>query len=168
MHLTRYLAAGATAAAWLDRLQPLVLLGARLAVAVPFLRSGIAKAGDFDNTVFLFTEEYRVPLLSPVAAALAGTAAELVLPVLLVLGMATRFGALALAAVNALAVVAYAHVLLEPGFEAALGQHTLWGVLLVFVIAFGPGLVSVDAWWRRRGEAPLPAGVAPGRDRAAM
>lgn len=168
MNLTRYLATATTAAAWLDHLQPLVLLGARLAVAVPFLRSGLAKAGDFDSTVFLFTEEYRVPLLSPAAAALAGTAAELVLPVLLVLGIATRFGALALVAVNALAVYAYAHVLLEPGFEAALGQHTLWGVLLLFVVAFGPGRASIDAWLQSRGTGPLPARVAPGPGRAAM
>jgi putative oxidoreductase len=168
MNLTRYLATATTTAAWLDRLQPLVLLGARLAVAVPFLRSGLAKAGDFDNTVFLFTEEYRVPLLSPAGAAVAGTAAELVLPVLLVLGIATRFGALALAAVNALAVYAYAHVLLEPGFEAAVGQHTLWGVLLLFVVAFGPGRVSLDAWLQHRGTGPLPAGVASGGGRAAL
>lgn len=168
MNLTRYLTAATTTAAWLDHLQPLVLLGARLAVAVPFLRSGLAKAGDFDNTVFLFTEEYRVPLLSPVAAALAGTVAELLLPVLLVLGVATRFGAVALGAVNALAVYAYAHVLLEPGFEAALGQHTLWGVLLLFLVAFGPGRVSVDAWLQHRGTEPLPGGVAPGGRRAAL
>jgi putative oxidoreductase len=168
MRLTRYLAASAAAAALLDRLQPLVLLGARLAVALPFFRSGLAKAGDFSNTVFLFQEEYRVPLLSPTVAAAAGTAAELVLPVLLAVGVATRFGALALAAVNALAVYAYAHVLLEPGFEAALGQHYLWGVLLLCVIAFGPGALSVDAWLRRRGDAPRPGGVASGREPAAL
>lgn len=168
MRLTRYLAASAMAAAVLDRLQPLVLLGARLAVALPFFRSGLAKAGDFGNTVFLFQEEYRVPLLSPTVAAAAGTAAELALPVLLALGIATRFGALALAAVNALAVYAYAHVLLEPGFEAALGQHYLWGVLLLGVTAFGPGALSVDAWLRRRGVAGRPGGVASGHEPAAL
>lgn len=168
MTLNRILAMATTTGALLDHLQPIVLLGARLAVAVPFLRSGLAKARDFDNTVFLFTEEYRVPLLSPVAAAASGTAAELVLPVLLVLGLATRLGGLGLAAVNALAVYAYAHVLLEPGFEAALGQHTLWGALLVVVIAFGPGPLAVDHWLRRRGDVPLAAGVATRGGRATL
>jgi putative oxidoreductase len=168
MFLSRLIAAGTATGNAFDRLQPLVLLGARLAVALPFFRSGLAKAGDFPNTVFLFQEEYRVPLLPPEVAALAGTAAELVLPVLLVLGLGARLGALALAAVNALAVYAYAHVLLEPGFEAALGQHYLWGTLLLGVIAFGPGALSVDAWLRRRGVAPRPVGVAPGREPAAL
>jgi hypothetical protein len=62
----------------------------------------------------------------------------------------------------------YAHVLLGPGFEAALGQHTLWGVLLLFLVAFGPGRVSVDAWLQGRGTEPLPGGVAPGGRRAAL
>jgi uncharacterized membrane protein YphA (DoxX/SURF4 family) len=95
-------------------------------------------------------------------------AEDLLQPVLLALGIATRFGALALGAVNGLAVYAYAHVLREPGFEAALGQHYLWGVLLLGVTAFGPGALSVDALQRRRGDAPRPGGVASGREPAAL
>ena len=79
-------------------------------------------------------------------AAVAGTAGELVFPALLVMGLLTRFAALGLSAVNVLAVISYAHVLLGDGFEAALGQHYLWGTLLLVVLVFGPGRWSLDAW----------------------
>ncbi len=79
-------------------------------------------------------------------AAVAGTAGELVFPALLIMGLLTRFAALGLLAVNVLAVVSYAHVLLGEGFEAALGQHYLWGTLLLVVLVFGPGRWSLDAW----------------------
>ena len=65
---------------------------------------------------------------------------------LLVVGLLTRFAALGLSAVNVLAVISYAHVLLAEGFEAALGQHYLWGTLLLVVLVFGPGRWSLDAW----------------------
>ena len=104
-------------AAGLDTLQPLFALATRLWVAWQFLKSGILKAQDWESTLFLFQEEYRVPLLSPPLAALAGTAGELFFPVLLGLGLFGRFAALGLSAVNVLAVVSYAHVLLASGFE---------------------------------------------------
>jgi putative oxidoreductase len=49
-----------------------------------------------------------------------------------------------------MAVVAYAHVLLAPGFEAALGQHYLWGFMLVILAVYGPGRLSLDAWFGSR------------------
>ncbi len=130
--------------AGLDTLQPLLALGTRLWVGWQFLKSGILKAQDWESTLFLFQEEYRVPLLSPPLAALAGTAGELVFPVLLGLGLLGRFAALGLSAVNVLAVVSYAHVLLASGFEAALGQHILWGFMLLVVAIHGPGPWSAD------------------------
>ncbi len=136
-------------AAGLDALQPLLALATRLWVAWQFLRSGLLKAQDWESTLFLFQEEYRVPLLSPQLAALAGTAGELVFPVLLGLGLFGRFAALGLSAVNVLAVVSYAHVLLASGFEAALGQHVLWGFMLLVVAIHGPGPWSVDGLVRR-------------------
>ena len=65
---------------------------------------------------------------------------------LLAAGLATRWAALGLSAVNVMAVVAYAHVLLGEGFEAALGQHWLWGTVLAVLFVFGPGRWSIDAW----------------------
>jgi putative oxidoreductase len=131
-------------AAGLDTLQPLFALATRLWVSWQFLKSGLLKAQDWESTLFLFQEEYRVPLLSPPLAALAGTAGELVFPVLLGLGLFGRLAALGLSAVNVLAVVSYAHVLLASGFEAALGQHLLWGFMLLVVAIYGPGSLSVD------------------------
>jgi putative oxidoreductase len=49
-----------------------------------------------------------------------------------------------------MAVVAYAHVLFDEGFEAALGQHYLWGMMLLVVLVFGPGRWSLDAWLEHR------------------
>ena len=128
----------------LDTLQPLFALATRLWVAWQFLKSGLLKVQDWESTLFLFQEEYRVPLLSPQFAALAGTAGELVFPILLGLGLFGRLGALGLSAVNVLAVVSYAHVLLASGFEAALGQHILWGFMLLVVAIYGPGSLSAD------------------------
>jgi putative oxidoreductase len=99
--------------------------------------------------VFLFRNEYRVPVLPPELAAVAGTAGELVFPVLLIAGVAGRLSAVGLFAVNVMAVVSYAHVLLTEGFEAAVSQHYLWGFALLVLAVFGPGRISVDhvaAW----------------------
>jgi putative oxidoreductase len=137
------------AAAALAPAQSLFLLVLRVHVAWQFLKSGWLKLQDWESTVFLFEEEYRVPLLSPAVAAALGTAGEVLFPVLLIAGLLTRFAALGLSAVNVLAVVAYAHVLLGEGFEAALGQHYLWGVMLATVLVFGGGRLSLDALRKR-------------------
>ena len=79
------------------------------------------------------------PLLSPYAAAVFGTAAELTLPVLLALGIGTRAAALALFAVNIVAVISYPD-LSDAGFK----DHVLWGALLLVVAVYGPGRLSVD------------------------
>lgn len=128
----------------LDALQPIVALATRLYVSWQFLKSGMVKLGSWENTLFLFREEYHVPLLPPSLAAVVGTAGELVFPVLLILGLAGRIGAVGLFAVNALAVISYAHVLYAEGFEAAIGQHYLWGFMLLVLAVYGPGAFSVD------------------------
>jgi putative oxidoreductase len=150
--------ANAVAAAALAPLQPAFLLLLRLYVSWQFLKSGWLKLQDWETTRFLFEEEYRVPLLSPPVAAVLGTAGEIVFPLLLITGLLGRYAALGLSAVNVLAVVAYAHVLTSEGFEAALGQHYLWGLMLATLIVQGPGRLSVDAMLDRRG-TPSNAGM---------
>ena len=81
------------AMAWLS---PLFLLGLRVYVANAFFKSGLTKIQDFSSTVALFENEYKVPIISPTLAAASGTVAELVLPALLVAGLASRPTALAL------------------------------------------------------------------------
>jgi putative oxidoreductase len=123
----------------LNSLQPVAALLARLYVAQVFFLSGLTKIRDWDTTLALFMDEYKVPLLPPALAAVMGTAGELVLPVLLVLGLGGRFAALGLSFVNVVAVVSLAEIA-----PAALQQHILWGALLVGIVVYGPGRFSVD------------------------
>jgi len=123
----------------IESLQPLAQLAARLYVAKVFFWSGLTKLRDWEITVALFTDEYKVPLLSPELAALLGTFGELAFPVLLVLGLAGRFAALGLFVVNAVAVIS-----LQDIPEPALMQHLFWGSLLIGLLLWGPGRWSVD------------------------
>ena len=66
-----------------------LLLVTRVYVAWQFLKSGWLKIADWETTLFLFEEEYQVPLVSPMLAAVGGTFGELVFPVLLILGLLT-------------------------------------------------------------------------------
>ena len=135
----RVLAAWARLSAALDALQPAAALAARIYLAQVFFLSGLTKIRDWGTTVALFTDEYHVPLLSPAAAAFLGTAGELVLPVLLVLGLGGRFAALGLFVVNAVAVVA-----LQEIAPAALQQHIFWGALLAAIAIYGPGRWALE------------------------
>ena len=128
----------------LASLQPLLALAVRLWVGWQFFKSGLVKVGDWENTLFLFRNEYHTPLLSPEIAAVAGATGELLFPVLLWLGVFGRLSAVGLLAVNVMAVVAYADVLLSSGFEAALAQHYLWGFMLIVLAIYGPGRLSAD------------------------
>ena len=128
----------------LDALQPLAALLARLYVAQVFFLSGLTKLRHWGTTVALFTDEYKVPLLSPPVAAALGTAGELVLPVLLVAGIAGRFSALGLFVVNAVAVISLSEIA-----PAALQQHILWGTLLAALAIYGLGPWSLDRWLKR-------------------
>jgi putative oxidoreductase len=123
----------------LEMLQPLAGLAMRLYVAKVFFVSGMLKFQRWDATLALFENEYHVPLLPPHVAAVLGTAAELSLPVLLALGIGTRFAALALFAVNIVAVISYPDL-----SDAGLKDHILWGALLLVVAIYGPGRLSVD------------------------
>lgn len=121
--------------------QSLFLLFARLFVGLAFFRAGLTKLQDWDTTLFLFQEEYHVPLLPPEFAAYAGTAGELVLPVLLFGGLATRFAAAGLSVVNLVAVLSLTEIA-----PAALMQHQLWGALLLVVVLWGGGRLALDRW----------------------
>lgn len=135
----------------LDALRSVLLLGTRLYVSWQFLLSGWGKLTRWDTTLFLFQEEYHVPVLPPAVAAVAGTFGELFFPLLLVLGLFTRVGAVGLFAVNALALLSYWHVLGGDDFAAARGQHYLWGFMTLVIAVCGAGAVSLDALLERRG-----------------
>ncbi len=130
----------------LNALQSVALLLARLYVAKVFFMSGLTKLRDWDITLALFMDEYKVPLLSPEVAAVLGTAGELALPVLLVFGLGTRFAALGLSVVNVVAVLSLTEIA-----PAALQQHVFWGTLLAAIAIFGPGRLALDHWVQRLG-----------------
>ena len=123
----------------LENLQAPAALLARAYVAEAFFRSGLTKIRDWDTTLALFADEYHVPLLSPGAAAVMGTAGELALPVLLMLGLGGRFAALGLSVVNGVAVISLSEIA-----PAALQQHITWGVLLAGLAIHGVGRWSLD------------------------
>jgi putative oxidoreductase len=126
----------------LEATQPAAQLLARLYLAKVFFLAGLTKVRDWDTTLALFADEYHVPLLSPSLAAWLGTGAELLLPLLLLLGLGGRVAALGLFVLNAVAVISLGDVA-----EAALQQHLFWGSLLLALLLWGPGRWSVDAWW---------------------
>ena len=127
-----------------DPLRSLFLLATRWYVSWQFLKSGWLKVTAWQNTLGLFRDEYHVPLLPPHAAAVAGATGEWFFPTLIVLGLGGRLGPIGLFFVNVIAVISYRRVLLADGFEAALGQHILWGYMLLALIVYGCGPLSVD------------------------
>ncbi len=148
---TLTLAGTTTRRAWrglergLEYLQAPALLAARLYVAWVFFLSGLQSLRDWPATLWLYENCFHVALLPPAAAAVAGTAGEILLPPLLALGLFGRFGALGLFVVNVVALLSYLHALQTP----AIMFHFIWGILLLLVALWGPGAWSLDAWRAR-------------------
>lgn len=135
---------------------PLVPLAFRLWLAQIFFQAGLSKITTWSSTLFLFESEYAVPLLPPAPAALLASAIELVIPPLLALGLFTRLSALTLFGFNLIAMFSYP-ALSDTGREL----HLYWGFMLLALVAYGGGALSLDAWWARRAEAHkahVPAG----------
>ncbi|MCA0406178.1 MAG: DoxX family protein [Proteobacteria bacterium] len=137
----------------------LTLLIARLGIAGVFWRSGQTKVAGFaldplagrfelgwprfsDSAIDLFRDEYRVPLLSPEVAATLATLAEHVFPMLLVLGLATRASALAL-----LGMTLVIQIFVYPD---AWPTHGTWAAVLLVLVRFGAGAISLDHLLARR------------------
>ena len=136
----------------------IALLG-RFSIAAVFWKSGQTKiegfaldivAGRFelglprlaDSTLFLFEHEYGLPLLPTALAAYAAAFAEHLFPALILIGLATRFSALAL-----LVMTLVIQVFVYPG---AYATHGVWAAVLLWLIARGPGGLSLDHWLARR------------------
>ena len=140
------LTTGRVAIALLERFfAPILDLAIRLWVAAAFFQSGLAKIQSWETTLALFENEYSVPLLPPALAAYLGTATELLVPVLLVIGLGGRFAAAVLFVFNIVAVISYGDL-----SEAGLMQHQIWGLLLLVTLLHGPGKLSIDHLIRRR------------------
>jgi len=123
----------------LDMAAPAVDLLVRVLVGMVFFQSGLTKIANWNSTVSLFENVYAVPLLPPEIAALLGTSVELIFPVLLVLGLGSRFAAAVLFVFNIIAVISYPDL-----GEVGLKDHQTWGLLLLVTLLHGPGKLSLD------------------------
>lgn len=126
----------------------LPLLGLRLALAIPFWRSGLTKWDGFLNLSngarYLFTEEFRLHILGqaipypmPLTMAFLAGIGEVVLPVLLVLGLATRHAALGIALMTIIIQLTVP--------DGLINFHLPWFVMALALMRFGGGRVSMDA-----------------------
>jgi putative oxidoreductase len=133
----------------LEALTPLFDLSVRLYLAHIFWQGGMVKLSSWMSTVMLFTLVYDVPVLPPEIAAYLSTAVELGGSFLLAIGLGGRWAALSLFGLNIVAAISYGQL-----SEAALQEAFYWGVLFLYLVLRGPGLISVDAlldrFYRRR------------------
>jgi putative oxidoreductase len=122
-----------------------VALIARLSIAAVFWRSGQTKVDGWhvsDTAIELFKYEYKLPLIDPVIAAYLATFAEHFFPVLLVLGLATRFAAAAL-----LVMTLVIEIFVYPD---AWPTHGTWATCFLLLMMKGAGPVSLDHLIARR------------------
>jgi len=132
----------------LGSLGPVVLLLFRAWVALAFWRAGVVKLDDPIGTSYLFNNEYHVPLLSGDTAAFLGTWIELITPWFLLFGLGGRLTAGFLFVYNLMAVLSYPD-LWPHGFWSGLigsdfNDHKIWAMMLLAVVAWGPGSLSID------------------------
>jgi putative oxidoreductase len=126
----------------------LIALMARVPIAGVFWLSGRTKVDGWnifrinESAVLLFENEFQLPVLNPVFAAHITALAEHVFPVLLVIGLATRYSALALLAMTAVIQIFV--------FPDAWPTHGTWAACFLILIARGPGEISIDHWIARR------------------
>ena len=139
-------------------LPSLVLLVLRFALATPFWKSGMLKWDGFlrlnDTAVTLFTDEFMLhlpggpyPYPAPVLMAFLSGCAEITFPILLVLGLATRFAALGL-----LFMTLIVELTVPDGWPI----HITWAAMALAIIAWGPGRASLDFLIRRVVGLPNP------------
>ncbi len=101
-------------------------------------RELVAQAGSVrlsDSVVDLFRDEYALPLIDPAIAARLAAISEHVFPVLLVIGLASRFAALALLGMT---------LVIEYVYPSSWALHGTWATCFLVVVARGPGVFSLD------------------------
>jgi len=112
--------------------QAIALLVVRLWIAEVFFMSGLTKIKSWNTTVALFADEYKVPVLSPEIAAYITTTAELVLPMLLILGLMTPLSALGLMGMT----------LVIELFVVVINIKSFWRTRFTFVQINGAGVLA--------------------------
>jgi len=120
----------------------LLALPLRFAVATVFWSSAMTKLANWQTALALFSDEYKVPLLPPDVAAYMAVSIELSTPILLVLGLLTRFAALVL-----LGMVSVIEIFVYP---QAWPTHIQWAAMLFVLLFRGAGDFSLDHLLARR------------------
>jgi putative oxidoreductase len=137
----------------LDRIPyGLIALAARVFPAAVFWQSGQTKVAGWHlklSAIALFQNEYKLPLIDPTIAAYLSAFSEHLFPLLLVIGLATRFAALAL-----LLMTAVIEIFVYPD---AWPTHGVWATCFLLLIARGPGVCSLDHLIARRCKASAAA-----------
>jgi putative oxidoreductase len=113
-----------------------LLLFARVATFSVFFRSGLVKLADWNGTLQLFENEYKVPVIPPHIAAYMSVSMELGLSSLVLIGLATRFSVLGL-----LGMMSVIQIFVYP---MAWPDHIQWLAFMIFLLCRGPGAFSVD------------------------
>jgi putative oxidoreductase len=113
-----------------------IALIARAATFSVFFRSGSQKLSDWNATLLLFQNEYHVPVLPPTVAAYMAASLELGASTLVLVGLCTRLGVVAL-----LGMTTVIEVFVYPG---AWPDHIQWLAFMFIVLARGPGKISLD------------------------
>jgi putative oxidoreductase len=114
----------------------IILLAGRIGVGATFFKAGLLKYHSWEFTVKLFQDEYRVPFIDPSVAARIAMTQELTIPILLVLGLATR-----VATIPLLGTIAVIQIFVYPN---AYNDHLVWGSILILLLTRGPGVFSLD------------------------
>jgi len=128
---------------WLDRVPyALLAIPLRLALATVFWNSAMTKLADWKAALFLFENDYKLPLLPPHIAAYIGTSIELSMPVLLVFGFLTRPAAFVL-----LGMTTVIEVFVYP---QAWPTHIQWAAMLLVLLCRGGGSCSIDYLLEKR------------------
>ena len=120
----------------------LLALPLRLAVATVFWNSGTTKLANWDATLDLFENEYKLPIIPPDIAAYIGAAMELSTPVLLVLGLLTRGAAAVLFGMTLIIEIFV--------YPQAWPTHIQWAAMILVLLCRGPGALSLDAVIHKR------------------
>lgn len=122
--------------------ESVLALVARAATAAVFLSSGLVKIADWQATLFLFESEYHLPLLPPDIAAYMATTVELGGSALIILGLCTRL--------TALGFIGMTLVIQTLIYPQAWPTHIQWLAFLLFLVARGGGVFSLDALVARK------------------
>lgn len=132
-------------------LQDVFLLGCRLWLAKVFFASGLTKVQSWETTLMLFEYEYSVPVIPFELAAYMATAAELAIPIFLLVGLLTRINVVGLFALNIVAAISYADI--SPAGEK---DHIIWGLLMLPLFLYGAGRASIDWFISKKLELQAP------------